>query len=133
MRIGVTGGAGFIGAKLVRHLVDEPVGDVVVIDGLSTGDAANLSGVDATLHVGTILDGALLDRVVDGADAIVQLEGLLGTQLIREHRPRRPGDVRHPQADGSPLSALLPDVARLRDGLAETMEWLRTLVLYPDG
>jgi len=44
-----------------------------VIDDLSTGDAANLDRVDATLHVGTILDGALLDRVVNGADAIVHL------------------------------------------------------------
>jgi UDP-glucose 4-epimerase len=74
VRIVITGGAGFIGANLARRMVvDERVDDVVVIDDLSTGREANLDGVDATLHVGTILDPDALDVAFAGADAIVHL------------------------------------------------------------
>jgi UDP-glucose 4-epimerase len=71
----VTGGAGFIGANLAARLVQDPdIAEVAVIDDLSTGDVANLDGLDrVTLHVGSILDVALLDEVVAGADAIVHL------------------------------------------------------------
>ena len=37
MKVLVTGGAGFIGANLVRALFDGPDNDVVVIDDLSFG------------------------------------------------------------------------------------------------
>ena len=68
-------------------------------------------------------------------EAIAELEDLLGTELVRDHRPPRPGDVRHSQADGSRLAALLPDVAPVpfRDGLAATVEWFRTLEPHGDG
>ena len=69
----ITGGAGFIGANLARHLVAQQVGEVAVIDDLSTGHAGNLDGVDASLRVGTILDRELLDEVLTGADAVVHL------------------------------------------------------------
>ena len=74
MRVVVTGGAGFIGANLVRHLLDSGTADdVVVVDDLSTGDRANLDGLDVELAEGSILDGALLDRALRGADAVVHL------------------------------------------------------------
>ena len=46
MRVLVTGGAGFIGANLVRALVQSGT-DVVVLDDLSTGSKENLREVDA--------------------------------------------------------------------------------------
>jgi UDP-glucose 4-epimerase len=70
----VTGGAGFIGANLVRHLLDSDAADrVVVVDDLSSGALANLKGVDADVRTGSILDPDLLDAALAGADAVVHL------------------------------------------------------------
>ena len=77
MRVVVTGGAGFIGANLVRALLARPeVAQVRVVDDLSTGSKANLAGVGATLYEGSILDRGLLDEAFDGADAVVHLAAL---------------------------------------------------------
>ncbi len=75
MRVVVTGGAGFIGANLCRALLAEPgIGHVVALDDLSTGYADNLAPVpDVELVEGSILDGALLDQVFEGVDAVVHL------------------------------------------------------------
>ena len=72
MRVLITGGAGFIGANLSRHL-SERGDDVVVLDDLSTGNRDNLDGVSVELVEGSILDPDALDRVVDGVDAVVHL------------------------------------------------------------
>jgi UDP-glucose 4-epimerase len=70
----VTGGAGFIGANLVRELVaSDDMSDVVVVDDLSTGSLANLDNVDADVRTGTILDPDLLDAAMTGADVVVHL------------------------------------------------------------
>ncbi|MFB7475968.1 NAD-dependent epimerase/dehydratase family protein [Kitasatospora sp. NPDC056184] len=77
MRVVVTGGAGFIGANLVRALLARPeVDQVRVVDDLSTGRKTNLAGTEAVLHEGTILDRALLDEAFAGADAVVHLAAL---------------------------------------------------------
>jgi UDP-glucose 4-epimerase len=73
MRVVVTGGAGFIGANLCRHLLAGDVGEVVVIDDLSTGDASNLDGLAIETHVGSILDDAVLDAALTGATSVVHL------------------------------------------------------------
>jgi UDP-glucose 4-epimerase len=74
MSVVVTGGAGFIGANLVRHLTESAgVGRVVVVDDLSSGSAGNLAGLDVELRTGSILYSGLLDAALAGADAVVHL------------------------------------------------------------
>jgi len=68
----VTGGAGFVGATLVRRLVASGY-RVRVLDNLSTGDAAHLAGVDTELVKGDIRDAAALDDALAGVDSIIHL------------------------------------------------------------
>lgn len=77
MRVLITGGAGFIGSNLVRRLLADG-DDVVVIDDLSTGFAANLDGLAVEFHEASILDEASLRVAAAGVDAIVHL-GALGS------------------------------------------------------
>ena len=68
MRALVTGGAGFIGSNLVDALV-EAGDDVVVLDDLSTGFAANLHPA-ATLVEGEVSDPAAVARAVAGCEVV---------------------------------------------------------------
>ena len=71
-RVLVTGGAGFVGATLVRRLTAS--GHVVrVLDNYSTGDPAHLDGVDAELMEGDIRDPATVDKALAGIESIVHL------------------------------------------------------------
>jgi UDP-glucose 4-epimerase len=72
MKVVVTGGAGFIGANLVRELLVG--GDTVtVLDDFSTGELVNLHGCDISIVDGSILDPGTLDHAFRGADAIIHL------------------------------------------------------------
>jgi len=71
-RVLVTGGAGFVGANLVPHLVNAGH-RVRVLDNLSTGSADHLAGVDVEVVVGDIRDDATVDAALDGVDAVVHL------------------------------------------------------------
>src|ERR1022692_2939949 len=71
-RVLVTGGAGFVGATLVRRLVDSGH-SVRVFDNYSTGDPAQLAGVDAELVEGDIQDVAALDAALTGIQGVVHL------------------------------------------------------------
>lgn len=74
MRVVVTGGAGFIGANLCRHLCAEPaVSEVVVFDDFSTGRKENLDRLAVQVVEGTVLDTEVLGEVSAGASAIVHL------------------------------------------------------------
>ena len=73
-KIVVTGGAGFIGANLCRHLCGrDDIREVVAFDDLSTGDRRNLEGLPAEFVEGSILDDRSLSEVIAGADAVVHL------------------------------------------------------------
>lgn len=77
MKVVITGGAGFIGANLVRELLTRPqVDEVLAVDDLSTGDRANLDGTGAHLLEASILDPEALDEACAGAGAIVHLAAL---------------------------------------------------------
>lgn len=72
----VTGGCGFIGSNFVHYVIDNDlVEHVTVLDKLTyAGNPANIAGLPedrVRLVVGDICDGALLDELVPGHDAIV--------------------------------------------------------------
>ena len=72
MNVVITGGAGFIGANLVREFLAG--GDTVtVLDDFSTGEHANLHGCDASIIEGSVLHTAALDEAINGAEAVVHL------------------------------------------------------------
>jgi UDP-glucose 4-epimerase len=72
VKVLVTGGAGFIGAHLCRRLVERGH-EVAALDDLSTGFRANLDGLGATLHVGSVLDVDVVGELVAAADSVVHL------------------------------------------------------------
>ncbi len=85
MQILVTGGAGFIGSHLVDRLLDEGH-RVTVLDDLSTGTVDNIAhhlGSDRfRLVVGSILDRATLEPLVQQADQIYHLAALVGVKRV---------------------------------------------------
>jgi nucleoside-diphosphate-sugar epimerase len=83
MRVAVTGAAGNIG----RHVVSELLARGHTVSAMdrrpSPEDAGGIDEAAVTWHTGDALDGALLDQVVAGADALIHLAAipspLLGT------------------------------------------------------
>ncbi len=89
MKVVVTGGAGFVGSNLVRHLEHVPeVTETIVLDDMSFGFRENLDGVRTTIVEGSILDETLLEEVMTGAGAVVHLAA----------RSSVPRSVAHPLA-----------------------------------
>ncbi len=73
----VTGGAGFIGSNLTRHLVAG--GDRVrIVDDLSIGSPRYLDGVDHELVRASLADEVSLGRAIQGVDAVVHLAARAG-------------------------------------------------------
>ena len=73
----VTGGAGFIGSNLVRALVER--GDSVrVLDNFSTGNRANLEGLDVEVVEGELRSYERVHNAVRGVEVVFHL-GALGS------------------------------------------------------
>ncbi len=71
----VTGGAGFIGSEVTRHLATRAA-RVLVVDNLVNGRRANLEeviGGRVELHVADIRDGERMSRLLDGIDVVFHL------------------------------------------------------------
>ena len=106
MKVVVTGGAGFIGANLVRSLCNRPdVKDVVVVDDLSFGFRSNLDDLDVTFLKGSILDKHLVAEAMDGASSVVHLAA----------RSSVPRSIAHPMAaheDNTTGTAIILEAAR---------------------
>ncbi len=101
----MTGGAGFIGANLVRALSERPGNDIVVLDDLSFGLRSNLDGFDGTFIEGSILDENLLARAMEGVSSVVHLAA----------RSSVPRSIAHPlatHADNATGTALVLEAAR---------------------
>ena len=77
MKVLITGGAGFIGSNLAKHLNQlEPNWTLRVIDDLSSGFRNNLEGVDAEFIEASMLDPDARAVAVSGIDAIVHLAAI---------------------------------------------------------
>ncbi|UFU02404.1 dTDP-glucose 4,6-dehydratase [Ruania suaedae] len=75
MRLLVTGGAGFVGANFVRHVIEHSDHEVAVLDALTyAGHRASLAGLPADrvrfVH-GDVADARLVDGLVGDCDAVV--------------------------------------------------------------
>jgi UDP-glucose 4-epimerase len=84
----VTGGAGFIGANLVRLLLDRD-DQVTVLDNLTSGRREYLDGLPIEFLDGDILDHITVQRAVANKHGVVHLAAQTGV----------PGSLREPRKD----------------------------------
>ena len=69
----ITGGAGFVGTNLCRHLCAQGGYRVSVLDNETMGNRSDLADLDVTFVHGDVRDTEVLARVVPGQDVIVHL------------------------------------------------------------
>ena len=84
----VTGGAGFIGASLVRLLLQRGY-EVMVLDNLSAGRRGYLDGLPVRFIAGDVLDSVAVGHVVAENEAVIHLAAQTGV----------PGSLAHPRRD----------------------------------
>lgn len=68
MKAIITGGAGFIGSNLAEVLSRD--NEVIIVDDLSTGNDANIRGLEIELVKGSVTDLDLLRKTFKGADYV---------------------------------------------------------------
>jgi UDP-glucose 4-epimerase len=106
MKVLVTGGAGFIGANLVKALTSAcGIKEIVVIDDLSFGFRSNLDDLEITFIEGSILDEDLLAAAMEGASSVVHL-------AARSSVPRSIADPMAAHRDNATGTALVLEAAR---------------------
>jgi UDP-glucose 4-epimerase len=71
-RVVVTGGAGFVGSRIVARLLESGA-SVLVLDDFSTGERDNLPDANESLEIvdGTVLDLDLIREVLSGCDIVI--------------------------------------------------------------
>jgi dihydroflavonol-4-reductase len=79
-RVLVTGGAGFIGARVVRSLVEDGVRVRCLLR--PSTDRARLEGLPIEARAGDVRDAAAVERAFAGCDAVVHLASLSAWNLI---------------------------------------------------
>lgn len=87
-RVLITGGAGFIGANLVRLLLEHDY-EVTVLDNLAAGRRSYLNGLPVTFIHGDILDRTTVEQAVTNQQNIVHLAAQTGV----------PGSLLNPRKD----------------------------------
>lgn len=112
----ITGGAGFIGSRLARRLVD--LGRrVVVLDNFSTGRRSNLADLAShplvTVVESDLRDTALLDDVIAEADEVYHLAAAVGVRLIVE----------------DPVHTIETNVQGASEVLRVAAKWMRPILL----
>jgi nucleoside-diphosphate-sugar epimerase len=84
----ITGGAGFVGANLLRQLAGQKH-RLRVLDDFSAGRREHLAGLEVEVVEGNILDTDCVARAVAGAEGVVHLAAQTGV----------PGSLRDPRRD----------------------------------
>jgi UDP-glucose 4-epimerase len=72
MRVGITGGAGFIGSNLATSLINHGY-EVIVLDDLSNGDVNNIKNLPIDLIEGSITNKSDVKNFVSKIDYVVHL------------------------------------------------------------
>ncbi len=117
----VTGGAGFIGSHLTEALL--ALGHTVrVIDDESTGRAENLAGLASNprFHyvLGSVTDGPLMRRLLDGVDEVYHLAAAVGVGLIAQ------APIRTIETNIFPTEMLLAELRRRQEAGQRTKLFL---------
>ncbi len=85
MNVLITGGAGFVGSHLAETLLQRGQ-HVTIIDDLSTGRMENIAHIRQFPHfrfaIETIMNEAVMDRLVSECDVIYHLASAVGVELI---------------------------------------------------
>ena len=135
----VTGGAGFIGSTLVRSLLDQPNGEVEVVDNLLTGHEKNLVDVRkrVTLHHVDIRNASALRPILKGADVVFHLAAIPSVprsihepQVSHEVNADGTFNVMRAAADGG-VRRLVYAASSSAYGDSETLPKIETMIPRP--
>lgn len=110
-KILVTGGCGFVGANLVRKLLQSGL-DVKVLDNLEKGNRAYLEGLDVEIVEQDIRNAEGLDAAFAGADKIVHLAAF-GSVVDSLADPRTNFDINVRGTFNVLSSAIANDIGKL--------------------